>query len=200
MTAAAPDQTPLAGAGAPTIRVVLEPAPDANRPTMNDTLTARGTTADPDGDGVLVEWRWLLNGTEVLGESGDTLRPGRHKKGDRVEVEATPRDTRGNRGAPVRASVVIRNVPPSISSNPTNLNGYRVIVTDPDDDKHTFELEAPVPAGVSISPDGVVKVDAASAFSLSSSGAGVKTRPPGRVVIVAKDSSGAVSKQTLEFK
>lgn len=194
-TGAAP--TPAKGTaagGAPSVLSIrFAPAQADGAPTVTDTIRATAATSDPDGDGVTVDWRWFINGAPVVGQLSDTLRPTPRKKHDKIEAEATPRDSRGNVGSPLRASIMIRNSTPAISSRPTgSLNGYKAVVQDADsadpNERFTWSLEAPVPPGFSLSPDGTLKFDAVA----GKGAAGQK------VTIVVKDSAGALAKQTFD--
>ena len=179
-------------AGAPTALVTISPAQTTTAPNMSATLVAKADTSDPDKDGVSVDWKWFVNGIELPDVLGDTLAPGRFKSGDKIEVEGTPRDTKGTRGSPARTGTLIRNTKPLIASTPgASLDGYKVAVTDPDaGEKYTYELEAPIPAGFTITPEGVVKQDPKAA----------KPKTGEKLTVVVKDSAGAVDKQVIEFK
>jgi len=178
---------------APSVSLVSFRPPQADGyPSVTDSITASATTEDPDGDGVSVDWKWFINGVELSSELSDTLRPGRWKKHDKIEAEATPRDTRGTIGQPARASIMIRNSTPSITSRPTgSLNGYKAVVTDADSNDSTerfkWSLEAPV-AGFALESDGTLRFDAVAGKASSGQ----------KVTIVVTDSAGAFSKQTFD--
>lgn len=166
------------------------PAQADGAPTRTDAIRASARLSDP---GSTVDWKWFINGAEIAGEIGDTLRAGRYKKHDKIEAEATPRDTQGQLGAPSRASIMIRNSTPGITSRPSgSLNGYKAVVQDADaadpTERFTWSLEAPVPPGFALSADGTLKFDAAA----GKAGAGQK------VTIVVTDSAGALAKQTFD--
>ena len=189
---AAATATEAPAGGAPSVRTItFTPASSDEKPTVTDTLRAAAATTDPDGQGVTVTWKWFVNGAELPGQTSDTLAAGLFKKNDRVEAEATPRDTSGTAGPPLRTAIIIRNTPPRFTGGPTgSLNGYRPPVADPDGDKLTWELEQPVPPGFSLSADGVLAFDAKAG-----KGAGGQ-----KVTIVAKDDSGGIAKQTFDVQ
>ena len=162
---------------------------DMLHPNRNDVLEARAETTDPEGDGVIVEWKWEVNGREIAGALGQQLLPqqGQYKKGDTVTAIASARDTRGAKQEAVgKGQVVIRNSPPTITSAPADLKNYRVVANDPDGDPLTFSLEKPVP-GFALSADGVLTFD-------PKAGDAAKGQ---QLVIIGKDSENATSKQVI---
>jgi hypothetical protein len=170
--------------------ISFQPAQADGAPNVTDSIRASAVTSHP---GVLVDWKWFINGKEVSGVLSDTLRPGGYKKGDKIEAQATPRDMKGAIGLPAKGTIMIRNSTPSITSRPTgSLNGYKAVVQDSDlgdpNERFTWTLEAPVPPGFSLSPDGTLKFDAAA----GKAGAGQK------VTIMVTDSAGALAKQTFD--
>jgi hypothetical protein len=75
------------------------------------TATAAGFE-DDDGDSVVAQWTWFVNGTALDSADAATLS-GRFVRGDVVEVEATP-DDGFDLGDPVRSNAVtILNGPPT---------------------------------------------------------------------------------------
>jgi hypothetical protein len=87
-------------------------SPDPVR--TDDTLTATaGTTTDDDGDTVSVTYAWTVNGTAA--GTGATLAGTAFKKGDTVEVTATPNDGTGS-GTAVKASLRVSNTAPVVTS------------------------------------------------------------------------------------
>lgn len=174
--------------GAPSIAKITFSPEGKDHPTSEEAVTVSAETRDPDGDGVTVDWRWFLNGEEIPGMFSDTLAPGSYKKGDKIEVEGTPRDTRGVAGKAVKKSVTVANLPPLITSQPTvKLDGYKIEATDPDGDELTYSMENG-PAGFSVSKEGVVSV-----------AAGKQNAAKGqKMAFVVKDPTGAFSKQEFE--
>ncbi len=162
---------------------------DFDHPNRSDVIEARAVTSDPENDGVMVTWSWTVNGREIPSALGDRLTPdqGGYKKGDTVTAVASARDTRGAvQSALSRANIVVRNTPPTITSNPATLTNYQVAATDPDGDTLRFYLEKPVP-GFVINSDGHLSFDSAAGKAAN-----------GQVlVIVAHDPDGATSKQSI---
>lgn len=191
-------KTPMARAGGPNTipelkSPLIEPVGvkvDDFHPGVNDTLKASVVTTDADGDGVTVTWQWSVNRAPLIGEISDTLKPGKFKKNDEVQAEARARDTRGAETVvPVSYKVKIKNSAPVITSNPTKLNGYKIVATDPDNDPITYSLEAPLP-GFTLTPDGTLTFDVTKGKEANG-----KT-----LVILAKDNDYALAKQSIQVK
>jgi hypothetical protein len=87
LTGAAATATTTVGNGLPTVAATWRPDP----PRAVDDLLVDATTADPDGDSVEVTVRWRADGAD-LPTAGLTLPAGLVRRGQRVEVELTPRD------------------------------------------------------------------------------------------------------------
>ena len=175
---------------APVVKsLTFSPKPDRDHPNKDEAITATVETSDADEDGVIVEWTWFHNGEEIIGAASDTLVPeGRFKKGDKIEAQALPRDTRGAKGKALKKGLVIGNLPPTITSVPTgNLDGYQVGATDPDEDKLTYEIDPATP-GITISPEGVLKATPE----------GWKAAAGKKLAIVVKDPTGAFSRQEFD--
>jgi len=60
---------------------------------------------DPDGDGITYRYEWIKNDEELVGEDKSTLKGGKLKKGDIIEVKVTPFDGKEN-GKPFLSSPV----------------------------------------------------------------------------------------------
>lgn len=189
--AAATATAAKAAGGEPGVSAITFTPPQADgAPTLNDPIRASAITSDP---GVMVDWKWFINGTQVVGELSETLRPGRYKKGDKIEAEATPRNLKGAIGVPFRGTIMIRNSTPAITSRPSgSLNGYKAVVQDADagnpNERFTWALEQPVPPGFSLSADGTLKFDVATGKGASGQ----------KVTIMVTDSAGALAKQTFD--
>ncbi|HMV68165.1 MAG TPA: hypothetical protein PKA64_15055, partial [Myxococcota bacterium] len=87
-------------------------------PKEGDTITATAVSpSDPDGDAVVVDWSWRVNGAVVGTTSSITSEV--FNRGDRVQAFATPRD--GSLvGNPVGSDVVVvLNAPPALTQGPT---------------------------------------------------------------------------------
>lgn len=100
-------------------RIFLEP----EEPTMGDTVTVRiETSYDPDGDPVVLDLAWYLDGNKV-GESviGDGVAPGGEVfpaavvRGGLIEVEGVPFDGETT-GVPVYDDATVTNALPQITS------------------------------------------------------------------------------------
>lgn len=118
-----------------------------------DLLQAECQVEDPDSTDIYVYYEWYVNGQLLPGEIQQTLKTDLLRKGDSVEVAATPDDYR-NRGETKRSKpVVLRNSRPFITSAPPATMGgkfaYRVVATDKDNDVLAFSLEK-APAGMTI--------------------------------------------------
>lgn len=79
-------------------------------------ITAIVTGRDPDGDAISYSYEWLVNGNPVAQGSGDTLPPGKFRKGDQVVAVVTPSDGVLS-GKPKKSdAIIILNSPPRIRS------------------------------------------------------------------------------------
>jgi hypothetical protein len=172
-------KTPSGANAPPSVSsVAITPAQSGDHPTVTDSLHGEAVAHDPDGDGVLLDWQWYVNGAPVGGAITDHLDPGRFKKKDKVEVEVTPRDTRGAAGSAARASIEIRNSPPVLGATQFGSTTAQVVASDPDGDKLVYSIEPPLP-GFEISQSGALTMTA-------------QGKPSGQqVVIVVKDDEGA---------
>jgi len=188
--AAAPTVAAASGATnrAPTVDsldiAVTSDSPGEGHPNVRDTLKANVKFSDPDGDLVTVKLSWKVNGTEIA--TGETLAPGKFKKGDGVVLDAVATDGRGLESGHRTANSTIRNSAPEITSIPSgSLNGYHPAATDPDNDPVTIELNNP-PPGFSLS-GGSIAFDPASG----------KAAAGKALTIVAKDNEGATTTQNI---
>jgi hypothetical protein len=78
-------------------------------------LSVRVDAADPDGDAVMFQHQWLLNGQPLPGETGPTLASYKLKREDLVSVEVVPLDGKGE-GKPFRSDpMIVGNSPPEIT-------------------------------------------------------------------------------------
>lgn len=83
----------------------------------NDTLTcANGTTADADGEGVALAYRWFNDSVLISGEEGQTLDGAHFEKGDKITCEITPNDGITSGSAVTSSILTISNAIPSIVS------------------------------------------------------------------------------------
>lgn len=87
-----------------------------NSPLSSDTLSAEAIGSDPDGVPVTFSYQWLVNGSELPGENGKTLGPGKFRKGDSVAVRVTPFDGKDYGETKLSSPVTVQNSPPIIES------------------------------------------------------------------------------------
>lgn len=84
--------------------------------TPSDTAILDVSTADPDGDVVILQITWLENGRVIEGERAATLTPRTLGRGDRLSAALVPVDARGAAGPAYRVEPVeIANTPPVVS-------------------------------------------------------------------------------------
>ncbi len=83
-------------------------------PHIQAELNAVAQCQDPDHDPVANHYQWLKNGEEILAEDSYTLRNGKLRKGDLVQVRVTPSDGKINGTPFLSAGVKILNSPPVI--------------------------------------------------------------------------------------
>ena len=83
-------------------------------PNAGDTLQASYTVLDLDGPTQNTTFEWRRNGELLAGETAATLAPGRHRRGDTIEVTALIDDGIVAVNATATASIV--NAPPRLSS------------------------------------------------------------------------------------
>lgn len=127
-------------------------------PRRNSVLKARVEAKDLDGDTIGFSYQWVKNGDALMGESSETLRDSRLKKGDRIILRVEPYDMEGTGEEVASQEVVILNSAPVITSSPkaqkmkSSLYQYRVVAEDPDGDPITFSLGSSSPRGMTIDP------------------------------------------------
>jgi len=84
------------------------------RPYIQAELSAVVQCQDPDNDPITNQYQWVKNGEEIVGENSYTLKNGKLKKGDLIQVKVTPSDGKVT-GTPVlSAPVKVLNSPPVI--------------------------------------------------------------------------------------
>jgi len=83
-------------------------------PYIQAELNAVVQCQDPDHDPVTNHYQWVRNGEEILGENTYTLRNGKLKKGDLIQVKVTPSDGKVNGTPFLSAPVKVLNSPPVI--------------------------------------------------------------------------------------
>ncbi len=151
-------------------------------PGTRDDIKASVDIYDPDGDEVVVEYKWYINNNPVPEVKGDTLPSSFTKKGDVIVVSASPFDGEARGREYLSNPVVVNNSPPIITSNPPSSleNGrfvYKISATDPDGDPVSFSLKEGPPNAI-ITEDGVLVIE---------------SLPPGEVYIKIEVSDGSDS-------
>src|SRR2546426_935229 len=151
---------------------------------------------DMDGDPITYRYKWLVNKVPAPGASAPQFRTDGLKNGDRITVEVTPNDGKGDGVAFTTDPVTIGNTPPDIAEihlEPVPL--YRgdqlkvtVIAGDPDGDPVTRELKR-APRGMTLDP-----ATKQLAWKLTPENLGKH-----RVVLAAKDNENAVTQQEFEL-
>ena len=84
------------------------------RPYIQAELSAVVQCQDPDNDPVTNQYQWVKNGEEIVGENSYTLKNGKLKKGDLIQVRVTPSDGKVNGTPFLSAPVKVLNSPPLI--------------------------------------------------------------------------------------
>ena len=166
---------------APTVgTVTVQPQP----PTAVADLRVSASPTDPDGSFPLVTYQWAINGTQLLGEGGQTLSHERFHRGDVVTSTIVASD--GEAKATATTQITIQNAAPTITTRPefvSTIDGLQMSAKDPDGDPLTWRLEG-APYGMTINPkSGVIafkgsQVDQGGAFTVS---------------VVAEDPEGATA-------
>jgi hypothetical protein len=116
-------------------------------PKEGDTITATAVGAsDPDGDPVVIDWSWRVNGVVVANTS--VIDSSSFNRGNTIQAFATPRDDLLTGVAVGSAIITALNAPPILTqgptispSNPTKLStlSSTPVGTDPDGDTITWE-------------------------------------------------------------
>jgi Putative Ig domain len=119
------------------------------RPNRENDLSLVIQSQDADGDLVNYRYQWIKNDIEIAGESGNVLKAGSFRKGDRFQVRVIPSDGKGD-GKPFLSNPVkILNAAPVVSEvwiepqMPTIQNDLKVHEksTDPDEDSIFFSYQ-----------------------------------------------------------
>jgi hypothetical protein len=149
--------------------VTIQPQP----PTALVDLSVSASPTDPDGQFPLVTYKWAINGTELLGEGGQTLSHQRFHRGDVVTSTIVASD--GSASSTATTQITIQNAAPTITTRPefvSAIDGLQMAAKDPDGDPLTWRLEG-APYGMTINPrSGEIafkgsKVDQGGAFTVS---------------------------------
>ena len=141
---------------APTVSVSIPPA----APVTTDALTAAVDARDADADALTLTYVWKRNGATVAGATTGVLPASETVRGDVLTVVVTASD--GTLTGSGQASATILDAPPTLSSDApvTAQHGatvsFHVTAVDPDGDPvGAFSLEYG-PAGMQLTPDGLV--------------------------------------------
>ncbi|HAK61240.1 MAG TPA: hypothetical protein DCO77_12820 [Nitrospiraceae bacterium] len=120
-----------------------------DEPTADKQLIAHYDGRDADNDYVHYTFRWYVDNELVQDGTVGTLDPGKHAKGSSVYVEIIPADQYSAGEAMKTEPVIIRNLPPSVSSvalTPPDPPVGTVITAEPrgadrdgDDIRYTYE-------------------------------------------------------------
>jgi hypothetical protein len=115
-------------------------------------ITATAVASDPDGDQVVFDYTWNVNGKD-LPEKNPMLKGDMFKKGDRVSLVVVPSDGEGVGPAYTRVMTVPDASPVFTSTPPTAFKGtiytYHAVAVDPDGDSITYSLGS-APRGMTI--------------------------------------------------
>jgi hypothetical protein len=86
-----------------------------NVPTLNKPVTVQIDAQDFDGDPLTFHYKWLANGSPIVGKGGGTLTLEMLKRSDKLAVEVIPHDGK-IQGVPYRTKeVVIGNALPELT-------------------------------------------------------------------------------------
>ncbi|HZC67581.1 MAG TPA: hypothetical protein VE201_03085 [Nitrospirales bacterium] len=169
--------------------IYLEPVP-VHR---GEPLKVRVVAADPDGDRVILTYKWFRNTKEIPEAKTDTLDTKPFVKKDAIGVLITASDGKATRVPKASPAVTIENSPPRFTSTPPpeikdGQYTYQVVVTDPDEDPVTLELKQG-PPGMTLDPATKQLV-----WKLTPENLGKH-----HVVLVAKDNDNGVTQQEFDL-
>jgi hypothetical protein len=111
------------------------------RPHAGNDLTAIAAGGDGDRDEFEFSYQWYVNGRRLSDSTEPTLEKGRFKRGDKVQVEVTARDSYDSGQAVRSTALKIPNGAPKITSDPeqATVSGgrykYVLKAEDPDRDR-----------------------------------------------------------------
>jgi hypothetical protein len=170
-------------------RVAIAPNPA----TSSHTLQAVVAVGDQDSDHLSVIYEWTVDDETIIGQEESSLASRYFRRGNKVQVAATPFDG-VDKGNTRRSGVlVILNSAPKIVSDPPEraekgVYRYAVQAEDPDGDPLRFSLQGQPPAGMEVdSETGVVQWQVV-----------VHERPVTyKFEVVAQDPAGAMSIQEI---
>ncbi len=132
-------------------RVSIAPNPA----TSNDELQAVADTIDRDGDQVSVIYEWTVDDETIIGQEDPSLASRFFRRGNKVQVAATPSDGTDTGNTKRSEVLVVLNGAPRIVSDPperAEQGVYRYVVEaeDPDGDALRFSLGGQPPPGMEI--------------------------------------------------
>lgn len=159
---------------------------------------ATGLRVEPvlmDGEsGYRFEYRWFLNGEELLFETSDNLSGDLLRRDDEVALEVTPIDDAGSKLVPFMSlPIKAVNVSPTIDSAPPVKFGkqgfqYQVFASDRDGDRLNYRLEGAPPN---------MAIDTSTGLLTWA----YETLPEGifDVLLIVEDGFGGRAEQSLEL-
>ena len=170
-------------------RVAIVPNPA----TSSHTLRAVVAGGDQDSDDLGVIYEWTVDDETIIGQEESSLASRYFRRGNKVQVAATPFDG-VDKGNTRRSGVlVILNSAPKIVSEPPEraargVYRYAVQAEDPDGDPLRFSLQGQPPAGMEVdSETGVVQWQVVA----------LERPVTYKFEVVAQDSAGAMSIQEI---
>ncbi|MCK4621697.1 MAG: hypothetical protein KAT62_05715 [Desulfuromonadales bacterium] len=109
---------------------------------------------DADDDDISIQFRWFLNGTELLENNTSLLEGDRFSKGDRIALWVIPSDQESEGAIFYGAEFEIPNAPPEFTTSPplsfeATEYVYSAQASDPDGDQLNYLLES-APEGMTI--------------------------------------------------
>jgi hypothetical protein len=194
------DKAPVSVASVQGIQSEVNHLPEILSTTLVDPYIHHGVdievvteVEDPDFDTITLDYRWFLNGAELLEEKEDVLSGDLFIKGDKIALWITPSDQYGRGRIFYSSEIIIPNAPPEFSTQDVPVIKGEILTltikaTDPDNDRLTFDLEN-APEGMRINPD---SGELYWPRKIDQSG-------PYQVNIIVKDEEGAQSILALKF-
>jgi len=109
---------------------------------------------DADDDDISFQFRWFLNGTELLENKTSLLEVDRFSKGDRIALWVIPSDQESEGAIFYGSEFEIPNAPPEFTTSPplsfeATEYVYSAQASDPDGDQLNYLLES-APEGMTI--------------------------------------------------
>ncbi|GMR04184.1 MAG: hypothetical protein BMS9Abin23_0073 [Thermodesulfobacteriota bacterium] len=179
--------------------IIKDSAPSVRGVSLDPDIIYRGVDVtavvkgyDPDGDPLKYDYRWFINGEELIMENGPVLNGDLYRRGDKITLEVIPFDGEIRGEAFVSLPVVIPDAPPRFTSVPpagfkARSYSYRVMAEDPDGDALSFSLKK-APDGMTIDKDGLIT------WAIKAGDGGTH-----EVEVVAEDGFGAKATQSYEI-